>query len=261
MIATMDLLAELEARGLVQDSTDRTVLRTRLGTGPLGVYVGFDPTADSLHVGHLMGQLGLRRFQRWTAVVTHHAADLLLAGRHRLEVKLDAGKAVHRGALGHNRRHRIPAVVVHEIAQNRGRQIGAGLVLGRAWECLGILLEPFDRADNSIDLLTDLVVGDDRLAPVIEGFDLLVRPLRAVAIAPRDLLLLDLQPLAVEVGGVRQHTFFQRPKTLVVLAGARIVGARRTAARTRRAAAVAGEVNDVGHRHVSKPCCRFAWAA
>jgi tyrosyl-tRNA synthetase len=63
MIATMDLLAELEARGLVQDSTDRTVLRTRLGTGPLGVYVGFDPTADSLHVGHLMGQLGLRRFQ------------------------------------------------------------------------------------------------------------------------------------------------------------------------------------------------------
>jgi hypothetical protein len=30
---------------------------------PIGVYVGFDPTADSLHVGHLMGQLGLRRFQ------------------------------------------------------------------------------------------------------------------------------------------------------------------------------------------------------
>ena len=59
----MDLIADLEARGLVHDTTDRDVLRARLAAGPIGVYVGFDPTADSLHVGHLMGQLGLRRFQ------------------------------------------------------------------------------------------------------------------------------------------------------------------------------------------------------
>lgn len=58
-----DLLADLDARGLIQDSTDRDALAARLSTGPIGVYVGFDPTADSLHVGHLMGQLGLRRFQ------------------------------------------------------------------------------------------------------------------------------------------------------------------------------------------------------
>ncbi len=60
---TMDLITELEARGLVHDSTDRAVLGARLAAGPIGVYVGFDPTADSLHVGHLLGQLGLRRFQ------------------------------------------------------------------------------------------------------------------------------------------------------------------------------------------------------
>ena len=59
----MDLLADLQARGLVHDSTDRSALAGRLQAGPIGVYVGFDPTADSLHVGHLMGQLGLRRFQ------------------------------------------------------------------------------------------------------------------------------------------------------------------------------------------------------
>ena len=53
----MDLFAELEARGLVQDSTDREALAARLASGPIGVYVGFDPTADSLHVGHLLGQL------------------------------------------------------------------------------------------------------------------------------------------------------------------------------------------------------------
>ena len=59
----MDLLAELESRGLIHDTTDRVALGDRLQHGPIGVYVGFDPTADSLHVGHLVGQLFLRRFQ------------------------------------------------------------------------------------------------------------------------------------------------------------------------------------------------------
>jgi tyrosyl-tRNA synthetase len=58
-----DLLADLQARGLVHDATDLDALRARLADGPIGVYVGFDPTADSLHVGHLVGQILLRRFQ------------------------------------------------------------------------------------------------------------------------------------------------------------------------------------------------------
>jgi tyrosyl-tRNA synthetase len=57
------LLGELSTRGLIHDSTDAAALESRLSTGPIGVYVGFDPTADSLHVGHLLGQLTLRRFQ------------------------------------------------------------------------------------------------------------------------------------------------------------------------------------------------------
>ncbi|HEY5664090.1 MAG TPA: tyrosine--tRNA ligase [Ilumatobacter sp.] len=59
----MHLIDDLDARGLIHDSTDREFLRSRLDDRSIGVYVGFDPTADSLHVGHLMGQLGLRRFQ------------------------------------------------------------------------------------------------------------------------------------------------------------------------------------------------------
>ena len=59
----MDLLADLEARGLVHDTTDLDALRARLAAGPIGLYIGFDPTADSLHVGHLVGQLFMRRFQ------------------------------------------------------------------------------------------------------------------------------------------------------------------------------------------------------
>jgi tyrosyl-tRNA synthetase len=58
----MDFLADLEARGLVQDSTDRAALRARIAAGPVGVYYGCDPSADSLQVGNLIGLLVLRRF-------------------------------------------------------------------------------------------------------------------------------------------------------------------------------------------------------
>jgi tyrosyl-tRNA synthetase len=59
----MDLIAELQERGLVHDSTGLDALSARLAHGPIGLYIGFDPTADSLHCGHLVGQLYLRRFQ------------------------------------------------------------------------------------------------------------------------------------------------------------------------------------------------------
>ena len=60
---TPGLFHDLQARGLIHDSTDPGDLASRLDAAPIGVYVGFDPTADSLHVGHLMGQITLRRFQ------------------------------------------------------------------------------------------------------------------------------------------------------------------------------------------------------
>ncbi|MCX6521447.1 MAG: tyrosine--tRNA ligase [Actinobacteria bacterium] len=59
----MNLLDDLTARGLVHDATDLGALGARLESGPIGLYIGFDPTADSLHVGHLVGQLFMRRFQ------------------------------------------------------------------------------------------------------------------------------------------------------------------------------------------------------
>jgi len=59
----MDLLTELDARGLIHDTTDRDALAARLAMGNIGLYIGFDPTADSLHAGHLVGQLFMRRFQ------------------------------------------------------------------------------------------------------------------------------------------------------------------------------------------------------
>ncbi|MFZ9384915.1 MAG: tyrosine--tRNA ligase [Ilumatobacteraceae bacterium] len=62
-MTSFDILADLETRGVVHDSTDRAALGARLAEGPVAVYVGFDPTADSLHAGNLLGQVMLRRFQ------------------------------------------------------------------------------------------------------------------------------------------------------------------------------------------------------
>jgi tyrosyl-tRNA synthetase len=59
----VDILSDLDARGLIHDTTDRGVLAARLAEGPITLYCGFDPTADSLHVGNLIGLLTLRRFQ------------------------------------------------------------------------------------------------------------------------------------------------------------------------------------------------------
>ncbi len=59
----VDILSDLEARGLIHDTTDRDALAAQLDKGPIVLYCGFDPTADSLHVGNLIGLLTLRRFQ------------------------------------------------------------------------------------------------------------------------------------------------------------------------------------------------------
>ncbi len=59
-----DILEELRWRGLVHQTTDEAHLSKWLNEASRTVYAGFDPTADSLHVGHLMGLVVLRRFQR-----------------------------------------------------------------------------------------------------------------------------------------------------------------------------------------------------
>ena len=57
------ILEDLIARGLFQDSTDKEQMQKRLADSPITLYCGFDPTADSLHLGHLVPLLTLRRFQ------------------------------------------------------------------------------------------------------------------------------------------------------------------------------------------------------
>ena len=59
-----DIYAELSWRGLIAQTTDDAFLPTWLREGSRTLYIGFDPTADSLHVGHLLAMMTLRRFQQ-----------------------------------------------------------------------------------------------------------------------------------------------------------------------------------------------------
>ncbi|MDE5415890.1 tyrosine--tRNA ligase [Alkalihalobacterium chitinilyticum] len=59
----MELLKDLQFRGLVNQVTDEEGLAKQLSEEQVTLYCGFDPTADSLHIGHLLTVLTLRRFQ------------------------------------------------------------------------------------------------------------------------------------------------------------------------------------------------------
>jgi tyrosyl-tRNA synthetase len=59
-----DVIDELHRRGLISQSTDEAALRAHLAEGPIAYYAGFDPTAQSLHVGHLLQFMVLRALQR-----------------------------------------------------------------------------------------------------------------------------------------------------------------------------------------------------
>lgn len=68
----MKLLEDLQFRGLINQMTDEEGIREQLAK-PTTLYTGFDPTADSLHIGHLLPILTLKRFQE----AGHHVVGLV----------------------------------------------------------------------------------------------------------------------------------------------------------------------------------------
>jgi tyrosyl-tRNA synthetase len=103
MASPMIILDELRWRGLYADCTDLEALSARLATGPLTLYCGFDPTADSLHVGNLVPLLCLRRFQQAGHV------PLALAGGATGMIGDPSGRSSERNLL-------TPDVLKHNIA-------------------------------------------------------------------------------------------------------------------------------------------------
>lgn len=62
-MADSNLVQQLQERGLIAQVTNEEALAGRLAEGPITLYCGFDPTADSLHIGHLVPLLCLKHFQ------------------------------------------------------------------------------------------------------------------------------------------------------------------------------------------------------
>ncbi len=60
----MTIYDELQARGLIAQVTDEEEIKELINNGKATFYIGFDPTADSLHVGHFMALMLMRRLQR-----------------------------------------------------------------------------------------------------------------------------------------------------------------------------------------------------
>lgn len=106
----MTLFEELQWRGLYADCTDSDALSRRLAEGPTTLYCGFDPTADSLHVGNLVPLFALRRFQ----LAGHH--PIALAGGATGMVGDPSGKSAERNL-------QTPEQVAHNIA-NVKQQLG-----------------------------------------------------------------------------------------------------------------------------------------
>src|SRR5437762_9010721 len=89
----MNVIEDLQWRGMIADCTDTEGLQKRLQAGPITLYAGFDPTADSLHVGNLVPLLALRRFQ----LFGHH--PIALAGGATGLVGDPSGKSAERNLL------------------------------------------------------------------------------------------------------------------------------------------------------------------
>jgi len=100
----MNILEELQWRGLVADCTDPVELTKKLTSTPITLYCGFDPTADSLHVGNLVPLLALRRFQ----LLGHH--PIALAGGATGSIGDPSGRTQERQLL-------TPEVLAHNIAK------------------------------------------------------------------------------------------------------------------------------------------------
>jgi tyrosyl-tRNA synthetase len=106
----MSILAELNWRGLVADCTDTAELTKKL-TAPVTLYCGFDPTADSLHVGHLVPLLALRRFQKYG----HH--PIAVAGGATGSIGDPSGKSAERSLLTQDQIQANVAAVRPQLAR------------------------------------------------------------------------------------------------------------------------------------------------
>ena len=145
-MTSSSILQDLHWRGLVADMANRDELERLLapGAAPLTLYVGFDPTADSLHLGHLIGLLILRRFQ----LAGHR--PIAVAGGATGMIGDPSGKSSERNLLS-------PEILEANIAGIQG-QLGRLLDFSNGLKNQALLLNNADwmRPISVLDFLRDV---------------------------------------------------------------------------------------------------------
>lgn len=120
-----DFLDDLQARGLIHQMSDPALAEALRG-GRMTAYIGFDPTADSLHVGSLMQLMTLKRFQ-----LARHRPIALLGGATGL-IGDPSGKSTERGMLSHEELERNVAGIRAQVERFLNFNDGDALLLNNA---------------------------------------------------------------------------------------------------------------------------------
>jgi len=160
------LLDDLIARGLVHDTTDPERLAERLAAGPITLYAGFDPTADSLHVGNMVGLMLLRRFQE----AGHR--PIVLAGGATGMIGDPSGKSDERSLLDDDALAANLAGIVPQLRQflDFDRQSNpAKLLDNRAWT-VGVPYLVFLR-DVGKYITVNQMIAKDSVRSRLEGVE------------------------------------------------------------------------------------------
>ena len=114
----MGIYEELEARGLIAQVTDEAEIRELVNAGKAKFYIGFDPTADSLHVGHFMALCLMKRLQ-----MAGNRPVVLLGGGTGY-IGDPSGRTDMRSMMG-------PDVIRRTVNASRGRWNGSLILTGR----------------------------------------------------------------------------------------------------------------------------------
>src|SRR5471030_941755 len=160
----MTLLEDLQWRGLIADCTDLPALAQRLASGPLTVYCGFDPTGDSLHVGHLVGQLTLRRFQ------LHGHRPIALAGGATGMIGDPSGKSAERNLLSREKLNENLKSISGQLSRLLDFSVGANpaLMVDNASWTVGLGYLDFLR-DVGKHFSVNMMVAKDSVRSRMEG--------------------------------------------------------------------------------------------
>lgn len=86
----MNIIDELEWRGAINQQTDAEGLYKLVDEKSISLYCGIDPTGDSMHIGHLIPFMILKRFQ----LAGHHPVILIGGGTVRSAIPADAPQSV-----------------------------------------------------------------------------------------------------------------------------------------------------------------------